>query len=81
LAGGLLMTQKDNLKLMQAAVKVKAYIEGLELMDGIDGLTAARLVTLAFERKYNNHRMFTTAGLTKDLEAYENSLAVTNNTK
>jgi hypothetical protein len=75
------MTQKENLKLMQTVVKVKAYIEGLELIDGVDGLTAARLVTSAFERKYNNHRMFITAGLTKELEAYEDSLAIANTEK
>jgi hypothetical protein len=78
LAGGLLMTQKENLKLLQTAVKVKAYIEGLELINDVDGLTVARLVTMAFERKYANHRMFITAGLTKELEAYEDSIAVTN---
>jgi hypothetical protein len=75
------MTQKENLKLLQTAVKVKAYIEGLELINDVDGLTVARLVTMAFERKYANYRMFITAGLTKELEAYEDSLAVTNTAK
>jgi hypothetical protein len=75
------MTHKENLKLLQMAVRVKAYIEGLEVLEDVDGLTVARLVTLAFERKHNREREIIKATLKKDLEAYEDSVAFANNTK
>jgi hypothetical protein len=73
-----MMTNKENLKLLQTAVKVKAYIEGLELINDVDGLTVVRLVTMAFERKHNREREIIKATLKKDLEAYEDSIAFAN---